>query len=135
MNKKIILLPIFLSLILISITSAVYVTEPNGLRVWENSTQLFQNITNSSSPIGAIGHVINTGLPFFWPIFPFILYLYLFIIYSDSPSGGKLYMIAGLVFVISVFMAFAGLIPNAIINFAIFAATFFLANQFNKGHY
>jgi hypothetical protein len=53
--------------------------------------------------------------------------------YSDSPQGGKLFMIAGLVFVISVFMALGGFIGDAMINFIIFAAAFFLSNLFHKG--
>lgn len=140
MNKKIILLFLFSLALIQGLASALWIgtngvpssscTYTNTNCYWENSSQIFQNVTNSVSPIGAISNTINTGLPWFWPAFPFILYLYLFIIYSDSPSGGKLYMIAALVFVISIFMAFGGLILDALINLVIFIIAFILSNQF-----
>lgn len=140
MNKKIILLSLLTFILFITTASALWVgtngvssgtctyTNPNCY--WENSSQIFYNITNSTSPIAAVQSTINTGLPWFWPLFPFILYLYLFVAFQDSPSGGKLYMIAALVFVISIFMALGGLLIDAVINFGIFAITFFLSGQF-----
>lgn len=106
-------------------------TNPNC--VWQNATQTFVNITNSTSPIGAIQATIGKQLPFFWPLFPFVLYLWLFVIYSDSPGKGKTYMITALVFVISVFLAIGGYITDAVINFIIFALAFWLSGLFAKG--
>jgi len=68
----------------------VYETLANGTRIWVNATDIFKNITNSTSPIGAVNQVVNHELPFFWPAFPFVLYLYLMVVYADSPQGGKL---------------------------------------------
>ena len=120
---------LFLGLTMGGFINATYVTV-NGVQVWENSSQMFGNITNSTSPIGAIGNVVNSQLPWFWPLFTFLLYIYLYILYSDSPSGGKLYGIAALVLIISVFLALGGNIADGVINFIIFGVTFFVANQF-----
>ena len=77
-------------------------------------------------------NTVNTQLPFFWPLLPFALYLYLFVVYADSPSGGKFMMITGIVFVISVFMAFGGYLQDAVINLMIFILAFVLSTQFHK---
>lgn len=106
-------------------------TNPNC--VWQNSTSTFSNITNSTSPFGVIQHIFGAQLPFFWPALPFMLYLWLFIIFSDSPGKAKIYMIAGLVFVISVFLAAGGYISDAVINFIIFVLAFWLSGLFSKG--
>lgn len=110
----------------------IWYTYPNGLQIWKNTTQLLSNVSNSTSPIGVIVSVQTQAFPWFWPIFPFVLYLYLLVSFADSPNGGKLYMIAALCFIISVFLAFGSYISDAIINFVIFAAAFFLSNQFKK---
>jgi hypothetical protein len=106
-------------------------TNPNC--VWQNSTQTFANITNSTSPLGAIQHIFGQQLPWFWPLLPFALYIWLFITFSDSPGKGKIYMITGLVFVISVFLALGGYIADAVINFIIFVLAFWLSGLFSKG--
>lgn len=105
----------------------------NGIQVWVNSTKLFQNITNSTSPVQALQSTIGKTLPWFWPLLPFILYLWMFSVFSDSPGKGKIYMIAAIVFVISAFMAIGGLIGDAIINFLIFITAFWLSNLFKGG--
>lgn len=110
----------------------IWYTYPNGLQVWKNTTDLLSNVSNSTSPIGVIVSVQQQAFPWFWPLFPFVIYLYLLVQYADSPNGGKLYMIAALAFVISIFLAFGSYISDAVINFTVFAVAFFLSNQFKK---
>ena len=75
---------------------------------------------------------MNTSLPWFWPLLPFVLYIYMFVVYSDSPSGGKFMMISAIVFVISIFMAFGGYLSDAVINLMIFILAFILSTQFKR---
>jgi hypothetical protein len=75
-----------------------------------------KNITN----IGQIPTSISSALPWFWPIIPFGLYLYLIIIFNESPTKGKFLGIAALVMVISIFMATGQLIQDAVLNIIIF---------------
>lgn len=110
----------------------VWVTNATGGKVWKNTSQLLQNITNSTSPLGAANHLIGQTLPWFWPFFPFFLYMYLMILYQDSPSRGKILGIATLVFVISIFMFFGGYLLDSIINFIIFSLAVFFAPQLKK---
>jgi len=109
-----------------------YTYPNNGVQVWQNASQIFQNITNSTSPVGAINQAVNTAIPWFWPLFPFALYLYLLSVYSDSPSGGKLYMISALVLVVSAFMALGGYLLDGVINVVIFLGSFWLSRMFRK---
>lgn len=101
-------------------------------QTWVNSSQIFGNITASTSPIAALNNVINNQLPWFWPAFPFVLYIWMLSLYSDSPTGGKLFMITGIVFVICAFMAIGGYLIDAIINFLIFIVAFVFSGLFKK---
>lgn len=114
--------------------SALTCSYSNPNCVWQNSTQTFANITSSTNPFAAVQATFAKQLPFFWPILPFVLYLWLFIIFSDSPGKGKTYMITGLVLVISIFLAISGSITDAAINFIIFGASFWLSGLFSKGN-
>lgn len=104
-----------------------YVTLPNGTTIWENASQIFVNVTNSTSPVGAAQAAIKTTIPWFWPLFPFVLYIYLIVEFADSPTGGKLYMIALLAFMISAFLALGGYISDAVIQFVIFIGAFYFS--------
>ena len=88
------------------------------------------NVSNSVSPIAAVTTDINNALPWYWPIIPFIIYILMMVWYDDSPQRGKLYMIAAIVFVISIFMVFGGYLPDAIFNFFVFIIAFITTRLF-----
>lgn len=104
----------------------------NGVQTWVNSSQIFQNITNSTAPLTALQGTLNTALPWFWPALPFFLYIWMLSLYSDSPGKAKLLMISGIVFAISAYMAIGGLLIDAIVNFVIFVAALFFSGLFKK---
>ena len=89
-----------------------------------------ENISNSTSPVGAVSGDIKAALPWFWPVIPFMLYIGMMFWYADSPQRGKLVMISALVLVISFFMVFGGFISDAIFNFFVFAVAFILTRLF-----
>jgi hypothetical protein len=88
---------------------------------WSNWTSYVINITNSTSPTGAIATGLQNALPWFWPVIPFILYMAMLSWYSDSPQRGKLVAIAAVILVISGYMVYGGLLKDGIFNFFIFA--------------
>lgn len=96
------------------------------------SSTLIHNFSNSTAdPFNAIiQQTTNAALPWFWPAFPFILYLYLFILFRDAPGRMKFVFIALLGLVISIFMTAGGLLSDAVINVVIFAIALFASNLF-----
>ena len=85
-----------------------------------NWTTLLPNMTNSTNPIGTLATAPAKALPWFWPIIPFLLYIYLLSLFGDSPSNGKFIGITALVLVISVFLAASGYTSSAALNIVLF---------------
>ena len=96
----------------------------NGVWIaWPNATSA---ITNSSDPFSASVGSVNQGLPILFPILLGSLYVFLWLMFRQSPSRFKLVCMTLLVFVISVFMAAGGYIGSALLNFVVFVIAYFV---------
>lgn len=97
---------------------------------WINWTAGFVHITNTTDPVTAIVNTVSNQLPWFWPVVPFILYMYLVIVYNNAPQRWKFVGISALVLVITAFMALAFNNVDAIANVIIFGVALLLSNMF-----
>lgn len=103
---------------------------PNGTwYAWVNQSGLGQ-ITNSSDPFSTLIHSVSAALPWLFPVILGAFYVFLWVQFGDSPSRFKLASITALVFVVSFFMAAAGFVNNAVLNFVVFGIAFFVSFLF-----
>jgi len=102
---------------------------------WANGTWCgwggaIANMTNSTDPISAtVGTAFNV-LPIIPAIFLGSLYVFLWVKFARSPGRFKLVAISALVFSISVVMAAGGLGVQALLNFVVFVAAYFISLLF-----
>lgn len=96
---------------------------------WPNVTTA---ITNSSDPFSASIATVNSGLPMLFPIFLGALYVFLWMMFRQSPARFKFVCMGLLVFVISFFMAAAGYTQSALLNFIVFALSYVVEFLFSR---
>lgn len=98
--------------------------------IWYNWTSALVQASNSTSPQTALIKSSLGILPWLFPAITFILYIILFISYSDSPGRFKMVGIAAIVLVISVVFAITGLTTDVILNFIVFILAWFISGLF-----
>ena len=89
-------------------------------------------VTNSSDPFSSTINTVNSGFPLLLPIFLGALYVFLWLMFRQSPSRFKIVVMTVLVFVISIFFAAAGWTPDALLNFVVFVVAYFVEFLFNR---
>lgn len=105
----------------------------NGTWVpWINQTSGLGQITNSSDPISTLIHGVTGAMPWLFPLLLGALYVYLWVLFGDSPSRFKLVGMSALVLVISIVFSAAGFTTDAVFNFIVFGIAFIASFMFRQ---
>jgi hypothetical protein len=103
---------------------------PNG--TWCGWQSQINSINNSTDPVSGTVGVAFHAIPILAPIFCCMLYVYLWILFQKSPSRFKLVGISAIVMVVSIILAAGGFPVSAVMNFVVFALSYFLSFLFRR---
>lgn len=99
---------------------------------WCGWTSQFTQITNSSDPVSSTFGIGVHAIPILMPCLAGALYVFLWVRFGSAPTKFKFIGISALMLVISVIMAASGFTADALINFAVFGAAYFLSFLFDR---